>query len=70
MLLSLVATFPGTWWDFWSNGQVVNIIPETMPVYTFTGQHSFLDGGDGNWRIKLLSSGVLTWLSGKTKIDL
>lgn len=55
---------------FWTSGQVVNIIPETMPVYTFTGQHSFLDDGDGNWRIKLLSSGVLTWLSGKTKIDL
>lgn len=55
---------------FWTSGQVVNIIPETMPVYTFTGQHSFLDDGDGNWRIKFLSSGVLTWLSGKTEIDI
>ena len=41
-----------------------------MPVYTFTGQHLLLDDGNGDWRIKFLSSGVLTWLSRDTMIDI
>ena len=69
-LPSLVATFLGTWWDLWTSGQVANVIPETLPVYTFTGQHLLLDDGNGDWRIKFLSSGVLTWLSNNLKIDL
>ena len=31
VLLSLVATFPGTWWDFWTSGQVINIVPQVFP---------------------------------------
>ena len=54
----------------WSNGQVANVVPETLPSYTFTGQHLLLDDGDGHWRIKFLSSGVLEWLSPDTVIDL
>lgn len=54
---------------FWSNGKVVNITPETLPVYTYTGEHLLIDDGDGHWRIKFLSSGILTWLSENTKVD-
>jgi len=35
-------------------------VPE-YPHYTFTGSHQLLDDGDGNWRIKLKSSGTLTF---------
>ncbi len=31
VLLPLVATFPGTWWDFWTSGQVTNIVPKVFP---------------------------------------
>lgn len=31
------------------------------PTYTYTGTHKFIDDGDGNWRIKFLSSGTLTF---------
>lgn len=55
---------------FWSSGQVVNIVPETLPSYTFTGQHLLLDDGNGNWRIKLLSSGVLEWMSPDALLDI
>lgn len=55
---------------FWSNGQVANVVPETLPSYTFTGQHLLLDDGNGHWRIKFLSSGVLEWLSPDTVVDL
>ena len=70
MLLSLVATFLGPWWDLWTSGQVANIIPETLPTYTFTGQHLFIDDGNGDWRIKLLSSGVLEWMSPDALLDI
>lgn len=33
-----------------------------VPKFTYTGQYSFIDDGSGNWRIKFLTSGVLTWL--------
>lgn len=39
-----------------------------MPKFTYTGQYSFIDDGGGNWRIKFLTSGVLTWLK-DTMID-
>lgn len=55
---------------FWTSGQVVNIVPETLPSYTFTGQHLLLDDGNGNWRIKLLSSGVLEWMSPDALLDI
>ena len=54
---------------FWSNGQVVQLTPNVMPVYTYTGNHQMLDDGNGHWRIKFLSSGVLEWLSPDTEID-
>ena len=31
-----------------------------IPGFTYTGLYSTVDDGDGNWRIKFLSSGVLT----------
>lgn len=32
-----------------------------MPEYTYTGNASLIDDGNGNWRIKFLTSGVLTF---------
>ena len=32
-----------------------------MPEYTYTGNASLIDDGDGNWRIKFLTSGTLTF---------
>ena len=39
------------------------------PKYTYTGSHEFIDDGGPNWRIKLKSSGTLTFtnLSGLSK---
>lgn len=31
-----------------------------LPEYTYTGSHQLIDDGDGNWRIKFLTSGTLT----------
>lgn len=33
-----------------------------VPKFTYTGQYIFIDDGSGNWRIKFLTSGVLTFL--------
>ena len=30
------------------------------PVYTYTGRHQFINDGNGNWRIKFLTSGTFT----------
>lgn len=54
---------------FWTSGQAVNVIPETKPVYEYSGKHEYIDDGDGNWRIKFTSSGKLKWLSKTMKID-
>lgn len=45
--------------------------PQIWPKYDYTGQHTLLkDNAElGNWRIKFLSSGVLTWLSEDSEID-
>lgn len=45
--------------------------PQIWPKYDYTGQHTLIkDNAElGNWRIKFLSSGVLTWLSENTMID-
>lgn len=32
-------------------------------VYTYTGEHEKIDDGNGNWRIKLKSSGILTFIN-------
>ena len=34
-----------------------------MPRFTYSGQYSQHDDGDGNWRIKFLTSGTLTFLA-------
>lgn len=46
--------------------------PQIWPKYDYTGQHTLLKDSaeQGWWRIKFLSSGVLTWLSENIKIDL
>lgn len=46
-------------------------MPKVLPIYTYTGQHTLLkdNAEQGWWRIKFLSSGVLTWLSEDTEID-
>lgn len=31
-----------------------------LPEYTYTGSHQLIDDGNGNWRIKFLTSGTLT----------
>lgn len=45
--------------------------PQIWPKYDFTGQHTLLKDNveQGWWRIKFLSSGVLTWLGEDTDID-
>lgn len=45
--------------------------PEIWPKYDYTGQHTLLkdNAKQGWWRIKFLSSGVLTWLSEDSEID-
>lgn len=34
-----------------------------IPKFTYTGNYQFVDDGSGNWRIKFLSSGTLTFTS-------
>ena len=45
--------------------------PQIWPKYDYTGNHTLLkDNADqGNWRIKFLSAGTLTWLADNTQID-
>lgn len=33
----------------------------SLPEFTYTGNYSFIDDGEKNWRIKFLTSGVLTF---------
>ena len=40
-----------------------------LPEFTYTGTYTLMDDGDGNWRIKFLSSGTLTMARSVT-IDL
>ncbi|MDD5980492.1 MAG: hypothetical protein PUC23_05240, partial [bacterium] len=46
----------------------INVV--TFPVYTYTGSHQFIDDGDGNWRIKFLTSGTFTLTSSDLNIDI
>jgi len=40
------------------------------PIYTYTGKSTFIDDGNGNWRIKFLTSGTLTFTNmASTNID-
>ena len=34
---------------------------DSAPKFTYTGTYEYIDDGGGNWRIKFLTSGVLTW---------
>lgn len=45
--------------------------PEIWPKYDYTGQHTLIKDNAEQcwWRIKFLSSGVLTWLSADAEID-
>ena len=45
------------------NGDVVVTVhfTSTRPQYTYTGSSTFIDDGNGNWRIKFLTSGTLTF---------
>ena len=46
--------------------------PQIWPKYDYTGQHTLLkdNAEQGWWRVKFLSSGVLTWLGEDTEIDI
>lgn len=44
--------------------------PEIWPKYEYTGEHQLIKGENYNWKIKFLTSGILTWLSADTEIDL
>lgn len=64
----------GEWTVTMTNGvetttETVNIVADytlelgynTPPTYTYTGEASYVDEGDGNWHLKLLTSGNLTF---------
>ena len=67
VLLSLVATFPGTWWDLWTSGQVVNLIPEVFPdkpaseadyslIETITSSKTWVAPEDGWFMVDVVSA--------------
>lgn len=37
------------------------VTSDGFPEFTYTGNYSFIDDGEKNWRIKFLTSGVLTF---------
>lgn len=39
---------------------------DSAPKFTYTGTYEYIDDGDGNWRIKFLSSGTFTPLKDMT----
>ena len=41
-----------------------------LPQFTYTGDYTLLDDGDKNWRIKLLTSGTLTFTKAPGFVDL
>lgn len=41
-----------------------------LPEYTYTGSSQLIDDGDGNWRIKFLTSGTLTFKRALKNIDI
>lgn len=64
----------GEWTVTMTNGvetttETVNIVADytlelgynTPPTYTYTGESTYVDEGDGNWHLKLLTSGNLTF---------
>lgn len=40
------------------------------PVFTYTGTYEFIDDGDKNWRLKLKSSGTLTFTKIGSDVDI
>ena len=53
------------------NGDVVVTVhfTSTRPQYTYTGSSTFIDDGNGNWRIKFLTSGTLTFTNLGTGVN-
>ncbi len=41
-----------------------------LPEFTYTGDYTFIDEGDKNWRIRFLTSGTLTFTKAPKNIDL
>ena len=40
-----------------------------LPDFTYTGTYALLDDGDGNWRIRFLTSGTLTFTKRDATVD-
>lgn len=49
---------------------VKNYTPAIYPKYTYTGEHLLVKDENDHWRIKFLTSGILTWLWEDTEIDI
>lgn len=49
---------------------VKNYTPEIWPKYEYAGEHRLVKEGNDNWKIKWLTSGILTWLGEDTEIDI
>ena len=43
--------------------------PASIPEFTYTGNYTFIDDGDDNWRIKFLTSGTFTITNDDFDID-
>lgn len=52
------------------NPVVKNYTPEIWPKYEYTGEHQLVKEDSDHWKIKFLTSGVLTWLSKNIKLDI
>ena len=55
--MAIITAFPG--------GEA----PATLPEFTYTGNYTLIDDGDGNWRIKFLTSGTLTFTDKNWNLD-
>ena len=43
--------------------------PAALPEFTYTGNYTLIDDGDGNWRLKFLTSGTLTFTNKNWNLD-
>lgn len=48
-------------------GMMLHRIGQRIPKFTYTGDYEVLDDGHGNWRIKFLTSGTLTFFNSISK---
>lgn len=44
-----------------SSRMAILAVMSAMPAYTYSGSHELIDDGNGDWRIKLKTSGILTF---------